>query len=105
MSDKLRYWQEQVSLWKASGLKVRPYCRQAKISEPRFYYWRRELNLINERSKVSKSFIEIELPQSNDVNLGIELILTSGHKLKFNDSTSPKYLSQLIASLRDHNLC
>ena len=40
---KERYWRQQLARWQKSGLSIRSFCREQKISETSFYAWRREL--------------------------------------------------------------
>ena len=36
-----QYWQEQMTAWKASGLKQMQYCREHQLSKHAFVYWKR----------------------------------------------------------------
>ena len=38
-----QFWREAMAGWSASGLTVRAYCRQRRLTETSFHYWRREL--------------------------------------------------------------
>ena len=38
-----QYWQEQVTAWKASGLKQIQYCRKHQLSKHAFVYWKLKL--------------------------------------------------------------
>ena len=38
-----KYWQEQMTAWKASGLKQMQYCREHQISKNAFVYWKLKL--------------------------------------------------------------
>jgi hypothetical protein len=38
-----QYWQEQMTAWKASGLKQMQYCREHQISTHAFVYWKLKL--------------------------------------------------------------
>lgn len=40
---KERLWRRQVRQWQRSGLSIRVFCRQERLSEPSFYGWRRVL--------------------------------------------------------------
>jgi hypothetical protein len=41
--DKVRHWRRIVQHWRRSGLSVREFCDWQELSEPSFYFWRREL--------------------------------------------------------------
>ena len=38
-----QYWQEQMTGWKASGLKQMQYCREHQLSKHAFVYWKLKL--------------------------------------------------------------
>jgi len=38
-----KYWQEQVTAWKARGLKQMQYCREHQFSKHAFVYWKLKL--------------------------------------------------------------
>ena len=38
-----QYWQEQMTAWKASGLKQMQYCREHQLSKHAFVYWKLKL--------------------------------------------------------------
>ena len=41
--EREAFWREQVRRQAASGLSVRRFCEQRRLSEPSFYAWRRTL--------------------------------------------------------------
>ncbi len=41
--EKERHWRGVILEQAASGLSVRAFCRQRRLSEPSFYSWQREL--------------------------------------------------------------
>jgi transposase-like protein len=41
--ERTAHWREVVSRQAASGLTVAAFCREASISAPTFYFWRRRL--------------------------------------------------------------
>jgi hypothetical protein len=43
--DKSRetYWQQKLHAQSQSGLSIRAFCRQEKLAETAFYFWRREI--------------------------------------------------------------
>lgn len=48
-SEKERVWRQRLDGHKESGLSIRAYCRREGISEPLFYWWRREIARRGER--------------------------------------------------------
>ena len=43
-TQKRQAWRQTVRRWRASGESVRAFCRREGISEPSFYWWRRQLS-------------------------------------------------------------
>jgi transposase len=41
--NREQYWQEQMTAWKASGLKQMQYCREHQLSKHAFVYWKLKL--------------------------------------------------------------
>lgn len=41
--ERERLWRTTMSAWQASGLSIRAYCLQHRLTETAFHYWRREL--------------------------------------------------------------
>ncbi len=39
------FWREQVERYESSGLSVRRFCQESRLSEASFYAWRRTLRL------------------------------------------------------------
>ncbi len=42
-ATKERHWRRMVRQWRRSGLNVREFCDWQNLSEPGFYFWRREI--------------------------------------------------------------
>jgi hypothetical protein len=41
---KEQYWRQVLARWRSSGLSMRAYCELHRISQPSFYWWRREVS-------------------------------------------------------------
>lgn len=50
-----RRWRERVARWQASGLSVRAFCLQRGLTDPTFYYWKRELRARDQATTEKKS--------------------------------------------------
>ena len=68
-----RYWRELVKGQPRSGVSIRQWCQRHGVSEPSFYFWRRELAHrgagpqivpveVSPSSPISNADLEIELP-------------------------------------------
>lgn len=60
-----RSWRGHISTWQRSGLSIRAYCLQHQLSEPGFYFWRRELVRRDKSvSSPSSSSLPVAAPKS-----------------------------------------
>ena len=56
--SKEHFWRTMVRQWRSSGLSVRVFCEQRRLSEPSFYAWRRSLA---ERDAAATRFVPVEV--------------------------------------------
>lgn len=83
---------EYVKGWQTSGLSQKKFCEQSNIPYHVFHYWYKLYR--RTESKVSSSFIKLEVP-STDTPFA-ELVLPDGKKLLFHQPLSLDYLKALI---------
>lgn len=64
-----RRWRDQMAKWRTSGLSVRAFCEQRRLSEACFYYWKRELRArdaaaspVGEKSSLGKESRPLFVP-------------------------------------------
>ena len=71
--ERERFWRELVEGQQRSGVSIRQWCHRRGVSEPSFYFWRRELAHrgagpqivpveVSPSSPISNADLEIELP-------------------------------------------
>jgi transposase len=71
--ERERFWRELVEGQQRSGVSIRQWCHRHGVSEPSFYFWRRELAHrgagpqivpveVSPSSPISNADLEIELP-------------------------------------------
>ena len=108
--NQQQFWQMVLETWAGSGLSVRQFCGREGLSEPSFYYWRKKLSIdenrsgIKERSEAAE-FIEVSMPESDQRQSHLELVLTSGNCLHINDGVDGKFLHEVISVLQRSGLC
>lgn len=108
--NQQQFWQMVIETWAGSGLSVRQFCRREGLSEPSFYYWRKKLNgnvkpdMIKDQSEAAQ-FIEVSMPESDQRQSHLELVLTSGNSLRINDGVDSKFLCEIISVLQQAGLC
>jgi transposase-like protein len=92
------YWREQVAAHERSGLSVKQFCEQQQITEQTFYVWRKRL-----RNQPPMRFALVETgvmrPQA-PAESGLELVLTTGERLRIGASVDPITLRKVLEALR-----
>ena len=102
--DPLReqVWRERVAAWSKSRLSIRQFCRQHKLSEASFHFWRRELRTRSEASSPAKSkFIPLTvIPPRTIIATKIEVRCPSGHvvSVPMNDAQTLRQLFEALAT-------
>jgi transposase len=92
------YWRERAAAHERSGLSVKQFCEQQKITEQTFYVWRKRL-----RNQPPMRFALVETgsarPQATE-EAGLELVLTTGERLRIGASVDPATLRKVLEALR-----
>jgi transposase-like protein len=92
------YWRERVTAHERSGLPVKQFCEQQGITEQSFYVWRKRL-----RNQPPMRFALVEtgvaLPQA-PAESGLELVLTTGERLRISAGVDPSTLRKVLEALR-----
>ena len=102
---KERFWRTMVRQWRRSGLSVRAFCEEQRLSEPSFYAWRR---ILRERDSEAVRFLPVQVtpePQTSaaaDAAAGrLELVLSGGWRLRIGSDFDTVTLQRLLAVLRE----
>lgn len=105
---KERYWKKVIREAARSGMSVRAFCRERKLTESQFYSWRRELKL-REREKVDGSREEREAAAgaafalvSDDpcqMPAGIEVVLGDGRRVRISRGADEATLRTVLAAM------
>jgi len=78
-SERRELWRQRIAQQEANGKRIRAYCRDHRLSEHSFYFWRKQLGAPSSGSQpVSFALVEPNRP----AQAPIELILTSGETLR-----------------------
>lgn len=100
-----RFWRSTLKTWQTSGLSIRAFCRQHRLKESAFHFWRQELRRRDSSSSVP-AFLPVTVPPSigsDTCAAAIEVRCPSGHVVAFN-ATDPSILKALFAALREEKL-
>ena len=92
------YWRDRVAAFERSGLSVKQFCEQQQITEQSFYVWRKRLR---NQPPMRFALVEtgVEHPQA-PAESGLELVLTTGERLRIGASVDPTTLRKVLEALR-----
>lgn len=94
---KREYWSNLIAEQEASGLTVRPFCRERGVGEHSFYQWRKRL-----RESQTVSFAILE-PKTNSTSIAespLELVFGRGERLRISKGADPVTLRLVLEALR-----
>ena len=77
--------------WRQSGISQKRYCEQNEITYHKFHYWLRQYNNCNDQQ--AGGFIELQIPTGQPF---MEVLLTDGKRIIFNQPVSSSYLKDFI---------
>ncbi|HVH69483.1 MAG TPA: hypothetical protein VNB49_00030 [Candidatus Dormibacteraeota bacterium] len=98
IENREAYWRERVDAHERSGLSVKQFCEQQKISEQSFYVWRKRL-----RNQQPMRFALVETGVGRPpgpAESELELVLTTGERLRISTGFDPSTLRKLLEVLR-----
>jgi hypothetical protein len=102
-AEKERFWRDAIRRQARSGLTIRGFCSQERLSEPGFHWWRRELargstrRATHRRHRQEARFVPITLtPDSH--RAVYEVLLRSGVRVLVHASADEK-LADVLAAL------
>lgn len=107
-SGKEQFWRDAIGRQACSGLSIRAYCRQRRLQEARFYFWRRELSRRGVSAKPGPAFVPVRVTadrpatagQSNERPGGcIEIVLHGGWQVRLRGPVDRQSLLDVLAVL------
>ena len=103
--EKARDWQAVIRDAARSGMSTRAFCRLRKLKESQFYWWQRRLkekrpppSTPPSPASGAASFALVS-DQAGGADAGIELVLTSGRKLRISRGVDEATLRSVVAVL------
>jgi hypothetical protein len=94
--DRCGHWAKTISEQEESGLSVPAFCREKGVCAGSFYHWRRRLRTVEEHVR----FALIETKPAPDCAAPLELIFTSGERLRISPGVDAGTLQLVMATLR-----
>ena len=89
------YWSRTIAEQASSGLSIRGYCKQAGISDQSFYAWRRRLG-----QGRAVHFAELKTITGSATASAIEILLTTGERLRIPNGVESATLRLVLEALR-----
>ena len=98
-----RFWRKLVAGQAQSGVSIREWCDRHGVSEPSFYFWRRELARRQEqRQELSPRIVPVEVaPPAAGSRWGLEIELPGQIVVRVGPECNPDLLRQALMVLRD----
>jgi transposase-like protein len=88
-------WHARIAAQKQSGVSVKQFCAQRGFREQSFYYWRKRL-----QTRASMRFALVEPRRGATEPAALELVLTTGERLRIGAGVDARTLQQVLEALR-----
>ena len=88
-------WRTRISAQERSGISVKQFCKQQGLTEQSFYYWRKRL-----QTPMRFALVEAEPRQVTADHAALELVLTTGERLRISAGVNAATLRQVLEALR-----
>jgi len=88
-----------IEKWQRGGLTKKQFCAQHNVALHSFYYWFKLYRRQNDLIPVlpSNRFVEIQSTPPVPIDAVIEILLTSGHRIIFNQPVSASFIKEVIS--------
>jgi transposase-like protein len=90
-------WRTRISAQEQSGISVKQFCKQQGITEQSFYYWRKRLQTT---TSMRFALVEAEPLRGTAEHAAMELVLTTGERLRISAGVDAATLRQVLEALR-----
>jgi hypothetical protein len=90
-------WRARIAAQKHSGVSVKQFCAQQGLTEQSFYYWRKRLQT---PASMRFALVEAEPRRGPAEHAALELVLTTGARLRIGAGVDATTLRQVLEALR-----
>ncbi len=100
--EKRQHWERIVREAARSGISVSQFCRQHKLKENQFYWWRRRLGegaMSKANHERSQARFALITDQPGALDAGIELVLGDGRRLRIAKGADEETLRAILSAL------
>jgi hypothetical protein len=105
-AKKARYWQARLGEAARSGVSIREFCRRHRLRESQFYWWQRKLRVGQEERTARRPGVNgnqasfaLVSDEAGASDVGIELLLGDGRKLRIRQGVDEETLRSVLAAL------
>jgi len=105
-AQKEQYWRKTIREAVRSGMSVRSYCQQHKLSESQFHWWQRKFEEKRLHRKpgrknaaVAQTSFALVSDDPEGMDAGIELVLGNGHRLRIRKGVDETTLRAVLAAM------
>ena len=101
-SERERFWRKLVTGQPHSGVSIREWCDRHGVSEPSFYFWRRELARRREqRQELSPQIVPVEVaPLAAGSRWDVEIEMPGQIVVRVGPGCNPDLLRQALTVLQ-----
>jgi hypothetical protein len=97
-NPKADEWAERIAAHARSGVSVKQFCKEQGLTECSFYAWRKRLQ---EKGPVRFALVERRTQrQERTAEAGLELVLTTGERLRIGTGVDTATLRAVLGVLR-----
>lgn len=109
--EKARFWRQAIRRHRKSGLTVSAFCVAEGLKDWAFHWWRPELAKRDREKSALKpaanpkhvpSFVPVQLMPEQHNSSSIEVVLTSGQRLRIPSGFDPQSLASVLTVLERH---
>jgi transposase len=97
MGPRDEAWRARIAAQKQSGVSVKQFCAQQGLTEQSFYYWRKRLQA---PASMRFALVEAEPRRGAAEHAALELVLTTGERLRISAGVDARTLQQVLEALR-----
>ena len=90
-------WRARIAAQRQSGVSVKQFCAQQGLTEQSFYYWRKRLQT---PASMRFALVEAEPRRGPAEHAALELVLTTGERLRIGAGVDAMTLQQVLEALR-----
>lgn len=102
--DRAKFWRRMIGGQARSGQSISAWCRRQSLSEPSFYWWRRQLAGTERRWKAGApkpTLVPVRVSASEAVSAesSIEIVLSGDRRIRLRGRVDRQMLADVLAAL------